>query len=343
MKRAIITWVLFCLFLMVGCVPTDPVNPGDSSTPPTGMQDDWPLTGNLSVHDPGIIKDNSAYYVYGTGVGIEVKRSNNGTNWSTIGRVFNSYPSWANRYVPNHESNIWAPDVEYFKGKYYLYYSVSSFGSNTSAIGLATSSGLPYGWQDQGMVIRSTSSNNYNCIDPNLAIDASGNPWLAFGSFWSGIKIVQLDPSTMKPKAGAPIQGIASRNGGAIEAADIVYRNGYYYLFASIDKCCSGVNSTYKIIYGRSNSITGPYTDKSGNRLMNGGGTIFDAGNSRWKGPGGQSILGTNAIAHHAYDASNNGAPTLMIKNLYWDASGWPYKGDGSGSSSGNTSSSGCN
>lgn len=341
MKNILLLLMSLFLLLPLGCdsTPTsgcDSVDTGSSTSTSTGTTTDedtgmpanWPLTGNLSVHDPGIIKTSNAYYVYGTGIGIEIKRANDGLNWSTIGKVFNFYPSWANLYVPNHESNIWAPDIEYYNGKYYLYYSISSFGSNTSAIGLATSSNLPNGWSDQGMVINSNSSKDYNCIDPNLVIDASGNPWLAFGSFWSGIKIVELNASTMKPKSGANIIGIASRGGGAIEAPDIVYRDGYYYLFASIDLCCKGASSTYKIIFGRSTNVTGPYVDKSGTDLMNGGGTIFDAGNARWKGPGGQSLMGTQAIAHHAYDASNNGAATLMIKNLYWDSEGWPYKGE---------------
>jgi arabinan endo-1,5-alpha-L-arabinosidase len=81
------------------------------------------------------------------------------------------------------------------------------------------------------------------------------------------------------------------------------------------------------------------FRSKSGVNLLNGGGTLFDAGNERWKGPGGQSLWGTEAIAHHAYDAQNNGAATLMIKTLYWDANGWPYK-DGGGSSSSSSSSS---
>lgn len=287
--------------------------------------DNWPLTGSLDVHDPAIIQSGSTWYIFGTGVGIQVKRSNDGLAWSNIGTVFSSYPSWASTYVPNHADNIWAPDVKYYNGQYYLYYSISSFGSNTSAIGLAVSSSLTGGWSDKGMVIRSTSSNSYNCIDPNLVVDNSGNLWLAFGSFWNGIHIVQLDSATMKPKSGASIKNIATRSNTACEAAFIVYNNGYYYLFESVDNCCQGTSSTYKIMYGRSTSINGTYYDKNGTSLLSGGGSLFDAGNSRWIGPGGQSLYGTSVIAHHAYDADNNGAATLMIKNLYWDSAGWPY------------------
>ena len=80
------------------------------------------------------------------------------------------------------------PDVQYFNGKYWLYYAVSSFGKNTSAIGLASSTSLSSGnWKDEGLVIRSTSADNYNAIDPELTIDKDGNPWLAFGSFGAAL------------------------------------------------------------------------------------------------------------------------------------------------------------
>ena len=81
--------------------------------------------------------------------------------------------------------------------------------------------------------------------------------------------------------------------------------------------------STYKVIYGRSRSITGPYLDKAGKSLLSGGGTVFDAGNARWKGPGGQDV-GHGVIARHAHDATDNGAPKLLISDLKWTSDGWP-------------------
>lgn len=341
MKKAVIIWGLTIL-LVFGCVPGggDGNGGGDDSTRPGN----WPLTGQLGVHDPSIIKEGNTWYIFGTGVYLQVKRSSDGYNWRDIGTVFSRYPSWAKAYVPNHESNIWAPDIRYHNGTYYLYYSISSFGSNTSAIGLATTRSLASpNWTDHGLVIRSTAANNYNCIDPNLVVDQSGRPWLAFGSFWSGIKLVELDSDTMKPRAGARIRSLATRPNTAIEAPFIVHRNGYYYLFASIDHCCRGVDSDYKIIYGRSRNVTGPYVDRNGVAMLNGGGSLFDAGNNRWRGPGGQSLWGTDVIAHHAYDASNNGAPTLMIKTVYWDAGGWPFKEGDATSGGGTTTPGGCN
>jgi sugar lactone lactonase YvrE len=164
----------------------------------------------------------------------------------------------------------------------------------------------------------------YNAIDPSLTTDAAGNPWLVFGSWFDGIHVVQLDPGTMKP-TGA-VYSIAQRSNG-IEGANIVFANGFFYLFVSIDVCCQGVNSTYKIAYGRSATITGPYVNKDNVAMLSGGTTVLTTGDSRWKGPGGQTVYengGAWVVVFHAYDANNNGSPTLLISDLFWDSSNWP-------------------
>ena len=282
----------------------------------------WNLTGDIGVHDPTIIRDGD-WWVFSTGPGIQVLRSISGTVWTRGRQVFPAALPWWRTYVPGNTTNdVWAPDVHLFNGRVWLYYSVSTFGSNTSLMGLTSAPSVVSGsWRDDGLVLRSTSANDYNAIDPNLVIDAAGNPWLAFGSYWSGIKIVRLDPATMKPTGS--LFSIARRSGG-IEGPSVTYRNGFYYLFVSIDRCCQGVNSTYKIAYGRSTSITGPYLAMNGISLMNGGGTVLDAGNSRWRGPGGQDVFQNNVIARHAYDASDRGRPKLLINDLFWDSAGWP-------------------
>ncbi|WIV20209.1 glycoside hydrolase family 43 protein [Paenibacillus polygoni] len=286
----------------------------------------WNVTGDTGVHDPSIIKEGNSWYTFSTGQGIQVLKSDNGTQWYRVPQIFLTPPAWWKTYVPKQTTNdVWAPDIQEYNGRVWLYYSISSFGSNQSAIGLASASSIGAGqWRDDGLVLRTTTSDNYNAIDPNLVIDASGEPWLVFGSYWSGIKLTKIDKNTMKPTGS--ITSIAARpsNSGAIEGPSMVYRNGYYYLFASIDSCCKGVDSTYKIVYGRSKNITGPFVDKNGVDMLSGGGTILDTGNDKWKGPGGQDIYGTNIIARHAYDAEDNGNPKLLISDLNWDSSGWP-------------------
>lgn len=152
-----------------------------------------------------IIKAPDAYYLFCTGRGILMRKSVDLINWE-IGfppSVFGQQPAWAREKIPN-QNDIWASDISYFNDRYHLYYAVSIFGSNKSVIGLATNTTAnpkedSYKWVDEGLVVESTGAEDYNCIDPNLIIDADGVPWLAFGSFWSGIKMRRLDYATGKP------------------------------------------------------------------------------------------------------------------------------------------------
>lgn len=287
----------------------------------------WGLSGNTFSHDPTIIKEGNIWWEAHTGQGLQMKYSTDGGyTWNAGTQIFASQLSWWKTYAPNMTTNdVWAPDIQYYNGRYYMFYSVSEFGKNNSAIGLTSCSSIVKGdWTDNGMVISSKSgSTAYNAIDPNMVIDSSGKPWLVFGSWFSGLHIVRLNSSTWKPSG--TIYNIAAKSGG-IEGGSMVYKDGYYYLFASIGTCCQGTNSTYKIIYGRSTSITGPFVDKNGVSMASGGGTILDSGNSRWVGPGGQDVYqnGSNFVmARHAYDASNNGTATLLISDLYF-SNGWP-------------------
>jgi arabinan endo-1,5-alpha-L-arabinosidase len=290
-------------------------------------------TGDVTfVHDPCIIKSGDYYYIFSTGNRIELRRSNDLQSWHRLNQVFQSIPAWGVQEVPG-VSNIWAPDIFFRDSTYYLYYALSTFGSNRSRIGLATNKTLDpdspdYQWIDQGKVIGSNSENNYNAIDPNVAEDNEGRLWLSFGSFWSGIKLIELDTTTMKPYTDAPIHSIAQRSGvDAIEAPYIIFKNGYFYLFVSFDFCCQGVNSTYKTMVGRSNEITGPYRDRNNVLMTSGGGSLVIASDERWKGPGHCAVLldGEESwLVHHAYDAEANGIPTLRIEELIWDEDNWP-------------------
>ena len=289
-------------------------------------------TGDVTfVHDPSIIKCEGYYYIYSTGNRIDIRRSADLINWKSIGSVFDSIPAWGVKEVPG-VSNIWAPDISYHDSTYYLYYALSTFGSNHSRIGLATNITLDpddpnYEWIDKGKVIQSDVGDNFNAIDPNVVMDKDHRFWLSFGSFWDGIKLVELDSNTMKSKQNYKLYSIASRSGGAIEAPFIVYKNGYYYLFVSFDYCCKGVNSTYNIRVGRSKEITGPYIDSSGTAMMKGGGNRLLSGDERWKGPGHCAVLleeNNDWLVFHAYDAENHGISALRILSLDWDANDWP-------------------
>lgn len=311
-KMLMRAFALFMILIMFAAVPVQAAH--------------WGLSGDLGAHDPAIIKEGSTWWSPATGTGLAMKYSADGMNWRYGIQIFPSELSWWRTYAPNMGNNdVWAPDIQYYNGRYYMFYSVSEFGKNNSAIGLTSCSSIAKGdWRDDGMVIYSKAGvHAYNAIDPNMVIDASGKPWLVFGSWFDGLHVVRLNSSTWKPSG--TIYSIAKKSGG-IEGGCMVYQNGYYYLFASIGLCCKGTSSTYKIVYGRSTSITGPFVDKNGVNMLSGGGTILDAGNSRWIGPGGQDVYKNGSsyvIARHAYDASNNGAPTLLISDLYF-TNGWP-------------------
>jgi arabinan endo-1,5-alpha-L-arabinosidase len=290
-----------------------------------------PLKGDLGVHDPAMIKAGSTYYIFSTGNGVSVKTSTDRVTWKNAGRAFATAPAWHAQQVPGADAGLWAPDISFREGKYWLYYSISTFGSRVSAIGLATATTLDPAsgatqWQDQGMVVHTTAASDHNAIDPNIALDEAGIPWLFYGSFWTGIKAVKLDPATGKPAAAAPLISTAQHTGG-IEAAFVIRHGGYCYQFVSWDACCKGASSTYNIRVGRAVKVDGAYADAKGVLMSAGGGDLIDKGDARWKGPGHNAIFverDTVFLVNHAYDAENNGTSILWIRPLYWTPQGWP-------------------
>lgn len=311
------------------------------------------VSQNISVHDPVMIQENDTYYLFCTGWGISVWSSKDMKDWTREKPVFSDPPQWALDAVNGFRGHIWAPDIAFYNGQYYLYYSVSSFGKNTSCIGLATNKTLDtsdpeFKWIDHGKVIQSYPGvTNWNAIDPNLIVAEDGTPYLTFGSFWDGLKMVKMNADATAPAEDiSNIPTIASRKksssqpnppsidnnpvdagGNAIEAPFIFKKDNYYYLFASIDYCCKGVESTYKIIVGRSENITGPFLDKEGKNMATGGGTILLKGDENWHGVGHNSTYTFNNedyIVFHGYDANDEGKPKLLIKKLEWDNEGWP-------------------
>jgi arabinan endo-1,5-alpha-L-arabinosidase len=284
------------------------------------------VTGDITVHDPSVVKrTDGSYLVAHTGDNIALKTSTDRTAFRNAGTVFPGGAPWTTTYTGG-SRNLWAPDLSYRNGQYFLYYAASTFGSNRSAIFLATSSSGNSGtWTNQGLVMESRTSDNFNAIDPDLVVDDQGRWWLSFGSFWSGIKQIALNPSTGK-RLDSTVRSIAGRGGGAIEAPNVIKRGSYYYLFVSFDLCCRGASSTYRVMVGRSSSVTGPYTDRNGVAMTSGGGTEILAGQGSIHGPGGQDLLADNdgdLLIYHYY--ADNGTALLGINLLGIDSSGWPY------------------
>ena len=315
------------------------------------LQGDYRFT-----HDPSIAKDGGTYYVFATGKAsgggqLSIRCSEDLEHWRMCGHVFDAIPRWIRERSPG-TKDLWAPDISHSHGEYRLYYAYSLFGENRSGIALATNKSLDpknpaYKWVDQGLVLESKAEDDFNAIDPNYIEDNHHHAWLAFGSFWGGIKMRALDvgtgtlsqsdvklyslaarpkPAHPEPQKADPEHPTLPPNWQAVEAPFIVEHGGFYYLFVSFDLCCRGTKSSYRTMVGRSRSITGPYLDKAGNPMLKGGGSQLLGPNARWVGPGGESVLhendGSDLIVFHAYDAAS-GKPALQISELVW-RDGWP-------------------
>jgi arabinan endo-1,5-alpha-L-arabinosidase len=301
------------------------------------------LAGDVEgVHDPAAIKEGDTWRLFCTGGGragqgaIPMRASKDLEHWTSTGWVFEKLPEWATTEIPRGRG-AWAPDISYFGGKYHLYYAVSSFGSRNSAIGLATNATLDpespkYKWVDEGMVLRShEETDDWNAIDPNLVVEDERHVWLNWGSFWGGIKMRRIDPATGKlSKEDETLYSLASRPrtppiGGSIEAPFLVRHGGYWYLFASFDRCCRGAQSTYNVVVGRAAKITGPYVDRAGKSMTEGGGTVvIEATTPDWRGPGHEAVVG-DLLFFHAYHGTT-GRPYLQISTMVWE-DGWPRAG----------------
>ena len=283
-------------------------------------------------HDPSTpIRQGSTWCVFSTGNGILTRYSPDLKDWTEGEPVFKTFPAWHREVVADQKGHLWAPDIVRRNGIYLLYYSVSGWGKNTSAIGLATNTTLDpkapaYHWKDEGIIIRSGPGDHFNAIDPQLFADDDGSLWMVFGSFWKGIQLIELDPKTgLRHRKHTEVRQLAWNE--TIEAPALLKHDGYYYLFVNWGLCCRGVNSTYEIRIGRSRKITGPYLDAEGSELSTGGGTLFLKSEGNKIGPGHASFIEQNGgtrMFFHYYDAQHFGAPTLGDLSIRWSKDGWP-------------------
>src|SRR6056300_1227738 len=306
------------------------------------------LRAQTIVHDPVVIKQGDTYHLYCTGPGVTHKTSKDLFNWVNEDPVFPIIPKWAYNINSKFDGHIWAPDIIESNGIYYLYYSISAFGKNTSAIGVATNKSLLKNdinnkWIDHGAIIESIPNrDNWNAIDPNISFDENNIPWMSFGSFWGGMKLVKLNHDLITIHPDNEWYTIARRErsfklpdsspgDAAIEAPFIYKKNGYYYLFVSWDLCCRGPKSTYKVVVGRSKTLQGPYLDKNNKPMFNGGGSLVVEGNNEWYGIGHNSVYDFNDKTYyfsHAYDSKLDGKPILQVFELNFDDQDWPIKID---------------
>ncbi len=324
------------LGVLVSAAPTASASPGPAKT--------VPLPSYAFVHDPSMTREGDTWYLFSTGDpesvvdggNIQIRESTNLTSWRLVGSVFHDIPSWIGPKLGEAVPNLWSPDISYFSGAYHLYYAASTYGSNTSLIALATNPTLDpgsprYHWTDDGEVFSSDAADDYNAIDPALATGASGSKWLVFGSFWGGIKLLQVKPTTGMPISPPKLFSLSQTTApDPEEGAYLVAHGGYYYLFVSSGICCKGIGSSYEVIVGRSAEITGPYVDPNGTLMTAGGGMELLGSDEGMIGPGSPSVYVSSSgdlIDYHYYDAWDNGDPWIQVRTLLWTSTGWPVTG----------------
>jgi arabinan endo-1,5-alpha-L-arabinosidase len=277
------------------------------------------LAGLQNAHDPGTVtRDGDTYFNFTTGSGIWYSTSRDLVTWQGgPGPVFPVVPAWIKTKIPGFGGEFWAPDVTTMNGYYYLYYSVSTFGSSSSAIGVARSRSLKNpAWEDLGMVVESFGgSGEINAIDPALLRDQDGKVYLSYGSFFGGIGLAEIDQ-----RSGKLAGSVSTIWGGGqqdIEAPYIVRDGAYYYLYVNRGRCCQGSASTYYVQVQRATNIRGPY---SGTR------TVLANTDANFKGPGHVGVLkqdGCNFVSTHYYDLNDGGKAKLQFHRLSYSG-GWP-------------------
>jgi arabinan endo-1,5-alpha-L-arabinosidase len=311
-------------------------------------------TDTLMAHDPVMAYEQGTYYLLSTGMGIQWATSKDRKTWVVQPTPFiEKLPQWAYDSVPGFRGHVWAPDIIRWHDRWWLTYSCSTFGKNTSAIGLMSADRLNGEWRDEGCLVRSEAKrDNWNAIDSNIAIDDNDQPWLVWGSFWDGILLCEASLLNNKEKikngcaktiarrinlkdslkaAPNPTSKFAGRN--AIEAPFIFKKHGWYYLFVSWDYCCRGSKSNYRVMVGRSKNISGPYLDREGNDMAAGGGTLFFEGDKQQYEAAGHCAAYTlptpdggeeDLFICHGYSATRDGMALLIQRPIRWTADGWP-------------------
>jgi arabinan endo-1,5-alpha-L-arabinosidase len=277
------------------------------------------LNGEPYIHDPStVIQSDGKYYTFGTGSG---------------GLISDDGYTWHNGAVRT--GGGVAPDVIKIGDRYYVAYAVGGGGmsgghaSNVKVMWTKTldPKSPDFGYHDVGVVASSDGVEDCDAIDPAF-LYAKGHLWLSYGTYFGFIRVVELDPKTGKRIPGNKPVNVAID----MEATDMMYRDGWYYLLGTHGTCCDGANSSYNIRVGRSKEVTGPYVDNMDVPLLKGGGKLVVAGRGRVFGPGHFGLLDLGdgvqkSSMHYEADMDRSGRSVLDIRPLLWK-DGWPVGGD---------------
>ena len=347
---------------LAACAPEDepPANPPELEDIYLPVEDAGRTT-NVNVHDPSVFQDpkDGKYYVFGSHYAVassedlivwkQEVRDNEHTKLFGSKGVTAAMPKTL--ALAAGQTDAWAPDVEYYNGKYYMYISFTTgFGADTSVISRVEADSVLGPYSNETVIVESVNvktSGKPNCIDPELFYDKDGGLWMVFGSFYGGVYIKELHNSGenwgLPKEEGVNNFGkLLWRNGykDGVEGPYVFYNaeTDYYYLMVSE----GDLFSVYNMRIARSKSPDGPYLDSTGKDVATseGAGNKL-AGNYSFGRASGQqpyAALGHNSViktskdeffvVYHARRMESASSVTtghsLYVSQLFFNEDGWP-------------------
>lgn len=320
--------VFFVLLTMVACDSNNGNSNDISSSNKILVTFEYqnPVFTKKVFPDPSILKDDDGRYWAFSTEG-DYAMSENLVDWSYMGNILMTAgsPNWA-----TNGAHLWAPDIQKINGRYFCYYSMSTWGDPNPGIGFAYCDDLDEGdWTDGGKLFLSDEIGVYNSIDPMVYVEGE-TVYMYFGSF-NGIYVVEMEPDGMGlygysiKYANLTKKMIASSR---YEGAYIAKRNDTYYLYVSAGSCCNSLGSTYNVQVFKADNPLGPFTNYYGQSALNAEGYPVLRSNDYYKGPGHNAITSDDAgddyIVYHSYSQKYSSKRMLCIDKLEYDEEGWP-------------------
>ena len=299
-----------------------------------GMTYTNPVITFSSAADPTVIRTEEGFYLYATQTNsywIPIYFSKDLVNWEFKRSAFRNATKPKPDVLPGGGA-FWAPEIRYINGKYVLYFSWAKWGDGSISYTAVATSDSPVGDFLNAKPLLITDDFGSNCID-QFYYEEDGKKYMFVGSF-NGIYVTELTDDGLSVKRDADGKLVLKKQvcGRAFEGTNIYKKGKYYYLFASINNCCDGINSRYKVVVGRSEKLLGPYVDRKGKDMLdNSRELVLEGDGETFFGPGHNSIIipddaGTDWMIYHSYVKENGavGGRLGMLDRIVWSADGWP-------------------
>ena len=299
-----------------------------------GMTYTNPVITFSSAADPTVIRTDEGFYLYATQTNsywIPIYFSKDLVNWEFKRSAFRNATKPKPDVLPGGGA-FWAPEIRYINGKYVLYFSWAKWGDGSKSYTAVATSDSPVGDFLNAKPLLITDDFGSNCID-QFYYEEDSKKYMFVGSF-NGIYVTELTDDGLSVKRGADGKPVLKKQvcGRAFEGTNIYKKGKYYYLFASINNCCDGINSRYKVVVGRSEKLLGPYVDRKGKDMLdNSWELVLEGDGETFFGPGHNSIIipddaGTDWMIYHSYVKENGavGGRLGMLDRIVWSADGWP-------------------